>query len=50
MIVNELEKCHTKWQTLKTAIVTYCQKALPAFKEYEPLIHYLESAMMEPQV
>jgi hypothetical protein len=50
MIVEELERCHTKWLTLKTEVVTYCKEALPAFKEYEPLILYLENAMMEPGV
>jgi hypothetical protein len=50
MIIGELEKCHTKWFTLKTEVVTYCQKTLPAYKEYEPLILYLENAMMEPGV
>ncbi len=50
MIVGGLENCHTKWLTLKTEVVTYCQKALPAYKEYKPLILYLENAMMEPGV
>ena len=50
MIVGELENQHLKWQTLKSEIVKYCQKVLPAFKEYEPLILYLESAMMDPNV
>jgi hypothetical protein len=50
MIVAELKKCHTKWLTLKTEVVTYCQNTLPAYEEYEPLILYLESAMMEPNV
>ncbi len=49
-IVGELKKCHSKWLSLKTEVVSYCQKTLPAFKEYEPLIIYLESAMMEPGV
>ncbi len=47
-IVSELKKNHSKWLTLKTEIFTFCQKALPAYKEYEPLILYLENAMMEP--
>ncbi len=50
MIVDELEKCHKKWLTLKTEVVKYCQNTLPAYEEYEPLILYLESAMMEPNV
>jgi hypothetical protein len=50
MIVAELKKFHTKWITLKTEVVTYCQNTLPAYEEYEPLILYLESAMMEPNV
>jgi hypothetical protein len=48
--VSELKKNHSKWLTLKTEIVTFCKKVLPAYKEYEPLILYFESAMMEPNV
>ena len=38
------------WITLKIDVVGYCKKALPLFIEYEPLILYLENAMMEPNV
>ncbi len=50
MIIGELKKSHDKWLALKTEAVTFCQQALPAFKEFKPLILYLESAMMEPDV
>ncbi len=50
MIIGELKKSHDKWLALKTEAVIFWQKALPAFKEHEPLIIYLESAMMEPNV
>ena len=48
--MSELKVQHTSWTTFMTDITTSFSAAEVAYKEFWPLIVYLEEAMMQPGV
>ncbi len=50
LIVNEVEEQHQKWTALREIIKTEFPFVKTAYEKMQPLILYLEHAMLEPSV
>jgi hypothetical protein len=48
VIVKEIEAQSKKWQDIKLELLTTYDEATKRYKELEPLIKYIEEAMMDP--
>jgi hypothetical protein len=50
MISNELQDEQMKWNSLNINIIVLYHKVTEVYNSLEPLIFYLESSMMQPNV
>ena len=49
MIVSEIDSQSKKWHDFKLELQTTHDEATRRYREFEPLIKYIEEAMMDPE-
>jgi hypothetical protein len=49
VIVSEIEAQSKKWHEFKLLLQTTYDEATKRYREFEPLIKYIEEAIMDPQ-
>jgi hypothetical protein len=47
--VQEIDSQSTKWDDFKQLLQTTYDEATRRYREYEPIIKYIEEAMMDPE-